>query len=56
MDSLLLSDLPIHNDLHLLTVNSYQAFYSFSERDEASEAKWESKGSLDALFRIFPIV
>ena len=37
MDSLLLSDLPIHNDLYLLTVNSYQAFYGFSERDEASE-------------------
>ena len=37
MDSLMLSDLPIHNDLHLLTVNSYQAFYSFSERDEASK-------------------
>ena len=37
MDSLLLSDLPIHNDLYLLTVNSYQAFRGFSERDEASE-------------------
>ena len=37
MDSLMLSDLPIHNDLYLLTVNSYQAIYSFSERDEASE-------------------
>ena len=37
MDILLLSDLPIHNDLYLLTVNSYQAFYGFSERDEASE-------------------
>ena len=37
MDSLLLSDLPIHNNLYLLTVNSYQSFYSFSERDEASK-------------------
>ena len=37
MDSLLLSDLPIHNDLYLMTVNSYKAFYSFSERDEASK-------------------
>ena len=37
MESLFLSDLPIHNDLYLLTVNSYQSFYSFSERDEASE-------------------
>ena len=37
MDSLMLSDLPIHNDLYLLTVNSYQAFCGFSERDEASK-------------------
>ena len=37
MDSLLLSDLPIHNDLYILTVNSNKAFGGFSERDEASE-------------------